>query len=283
MSEELKTEDVSEVETAREEFERNETERVEGLESNEVVEHDYTEEARKSGWKPLEEFEGNPKYHVSAEEYVLRGRPTHKQIQLQQEKLEQMEALLQEHARQFQVTEQVAYERAMQDLQAKRQDAVNENDIQAYDQATREIEQLKAPVTADTQPQVSDVVTNYLAEHSWASNPKDPEEYLMQEDLFRYDEAFKRNNPNADDAAIVKFVHDVISKKYPHRFKTKEVNSAPAVTGVKIQADTKGADLPHPMWDKMSKRQQTYAKQFEKLGTCTIDEYVTKLKQNGDI
>src|ERR1041385_4163074 len=98
----------------------------EQLPDNDVV--DFEVEAKKMGWTPLEEFKGDPKHHLDAETFYNRSiefMPIAKAtIRKLTQRIDSMERAAKQSAEFFSKAEQRAYERALADIRAEQEAAV---------------------------------------------------------------------------------------------------------------------------------------------------------------
>jgi hypothetical protein len=110
---------------------------------------DYVAEASRMGWKPLEEFNGEPGRHVDAETFYKRGQEMMPILKAQNKtllkRLETLERNSKQAAEFFSKAEQRAYERALQDIRAEQEAAVESGDVAAHRAAARRLDELEKP------------------------------------------------------------------------------------------------------------------------------------------
>lgn len=112
---------------------------------------DFEAEARKLGWSPLEEFKGDPKHHLDAETFYNRSiefMPIAKAtIRKLTTRIDAMERDAKKSADFFSKAEERAYQRALDDIRAKQEAAVEAGDIDAHRAASAELDKLEKPGT----------------------------------------------------------------------------------------------------------------------------------------
>lgn len=116
--------------------------------------------AKEMGWRPKEEFKGDPDKWVEAETFVKRGEEILPILKAQSKKdrealkaatdqIAEMKKTFGEFKQYHSQTEKRAYERAMKDLEARQAQAVEDNDLKAVREITREMTDLSKDVRTD--------------------------------------------------------------------------------------------------------------------------------------
>lgn len=122
---------------------------TEGVEQQ--TERDFEAEARELGWRPQEEFAGDAKHFVDAKTFVERGEQMMPFLKAQNAKLKKDISLLQSQVKKLTKAEQMAYDNAIADIKAKREEAVQTGDLDGFRKLDKQIEDL----TLETQPQAT--------------------------------------------------------------------------------------------------------------------------------
>lgn len=114
---------------------------------------DYEVEAKRMGWKPADEFSGDPKHHIDAEtfynravEYMPIAKATIRRLT---DKIDGLERDIKRSADFFSKAEKRAYERALQDIRAEQEAAVESGDVEAHRRAAAKLDKLEKPSVAD--------------------------------------------------------------------------------------------------------------------------------------
>jgi len=106
------------------------------------------DKAKASGWKPLEEFEGDPDQWVDAKEFIGRAPLFEKNHKLKKE-VNELKNTLHEVKGYITKVSQAAYNKAVADLTAQRDAAIDDGDkdqVRAIDKAMKEAESIKVPI-----------------------------------------------------------------------------------------------------------------------------------------
>jgi hypothetical protein len=110
---------------------------------------DYTVEATKMGWKPPEQFNGDPSRHVDAETFYKRGQEMMPILKAQNKTLLKRLEIAEKDAKRaadfFSKAEQRAYERAVAEIRAEQEAAVESGDMAAHRAAADKLDKLEKP------------------------------------------------------------------------------------------------------------------------------------------
>lgn len=109
---------------------------------------DFEGEARKHGWRPREEFKGDPGKWTDAETFVKRADEVmpflEKQNKALKREIDDLKRTMKQASDHFSKTEQRAYERALVELQAQHDNAVEMGDKDAANKVIRDMRKLEA-------------------------------------------------------------------------------------------------------------------------------------------
>lgn len=210
------------------------------------------ERARKLGWRPKEQFRGDPDIWVDAEEFVRRGE---EQIPLLRDNLRKEQArsaTLEREMRQFQAEmgtmrdqvkesrdvskrlqtmletgEERAYKRAVSELEARMDSAVEDGDVQAAKQARKDLAELnenrikvpepKPEPQRSGPPPVEPVAAAWVAsdQQRWFNENEDAKQYAigLSAKLMR--------DPKTKDLTLeqnLRKVREMAAEKFPEYF-----------------------------------------------------------------
>lgn len=140
-------------------------------------------DAMDAGWKPKDQYKGDPSKWVPAEEFNRRGELFTK-IDLQNKEIKEMRKAMRELLdHQSEVKEQ-AYQEALRTLKEQKAQAVEEGDSKAFLKIEQQEEQLKENWKNDKQNTKeqrrsgpSEVFTNFLVENPWYTKDQEQREY----------------------------------------------------------------------------------------------------------
>jgi hypothetical protein len=172
------------------------------------------QEAIDMGWNPDKEGfiekGGDPDRYVSAHEYIRYGKlqkSTNDRIQSMERKFnEQLENLNKYHSAQL--------EQKLQDAMARQRTAVEEADVDAYDQAQKEINdiyQTAQPVQQQQQPEKDPLIADWESENPWvmdATNPKTAHTNVIYRD-------YLAKNPYATTEQVLNYLDSQLNRFYP--------------------------------------------------------------------
>lgn len=152
------------------------------------VQETVEDRAHRMGWRPEAEFKGDKARWIDAETFVKRGEEILPIVQANNKQMEkalkasdarvaQLEKSLAKFADYNSKSEQRAYERALKDLKADQRAAVEANDIDAVDEITDKIVDLKAEVTGkpakDAQSDFEATRDAWISENKWFEEEPD--------------------------------------------------------------------------------------------------------------
>ena len=207
-----------------------------GTSSNpELLKQKIEDKATKKGWKPLSEFSGDEVDFVDAKEFLAREpllveiRELKKHIKTQREKNDVDMKLI---STQFTHMSEQSYKRALADLVAQRDYAIENKDAAAIKQLDTEIDTTKEDhrkvVSAVTQGRTASVqpteeMQTWRAENDWFDNDQE-----LQDEAVAIGVGYLAKNPGKTQVQMLKHVTDRIKKIYPEKFpslvKRKEEN-----------------------------------------------------------
>jgi hypothetical protein len=193
----------------------------------------YENKAKELGWRPEQEWDGEPSDWVPAKEFVGRQKLYDRIHSLKGELVNQGKRFetdmtaIKEYVKQM---SDIEYKRAVNDLNSQRKEAVKDADVEAVDRITQEIDELKdarktAPMV-NTQPaaqQYSQAFIQWTERNSWYKNDSDLHD---EADSLGVAYALKHKGSKTEQE-VMDYVERQIKKMNPEKFETK--SRAPAV------------------------------------------------------
>lgn len=187
--------------------------------------------AKRLGWVPAEEFKGDPAKHRSAEEFLDRGETLLPILKRDNDKLHEgmsrLERRLAEQEKTFgqfaefaTKAEERAYRRALTELEAKRDAAIETADVNGAKSAQRQIDELNkdaAPKvekskTEDT-PRVDPTVTAWISENDWFD--KDP---ALRGFALKVFDKLEKATPGRSKSEMLAETKQKVMDKFPEDF-----------------------------------------------------------------
>jgi hypothetical protein len=130
----------------------------------------FEDEARGMGWVDADEFRGDPSKHVSAEQFVERGRESLPLLRKNNAKMERdmndMRGLITSMQASHEAALQAQADALKAGFEQKMREAVADGDTEAYDAAAQQRDAIK-PVQPVSAPQVNDAEAKFAAENAW--------------------------------------------------------------------------------------------------------------------
>ena len=202
--------------------------------AQQAVEH----QARVQGWRPLEEFKGNPKLWVDAETFVEKGREIKQFTKAETERLrrelaEEKKARLEQAAaieeiREYHANmEKRAVEAALTRLKQEKRSALAEGNVALAGELDDEIDSLKSAPSAvpakkeeakqipQTPAEIHPAVAAWQRENAaWLENPDEP-------DINAYAQGLSARLANRQDMTVedrVEAMNEGLRKVFPEKF-----------------------------------------------------------------
>ncbi len=194
--------------------------------SPQIVENAREEKARKKGWKPLDEYTGEPADWVDAKEFLGReplfeaNRDLKRQLKQQQTRFE---ADMKVISGQFAQMNEQAYKRALTDLQEQRDIAIIDKDIETVRKLDMQIDttkqaHVKAVQASQTQqgPQETEYMVAWRGKNSWFDDDQ-----TLQDEAVSIGVGYMMKNQGTTQEKMLDYVTDRIKKIYPEKFTSK--------------------------------------------------------------
>lgn len=238
-----------------------------------IVADPYESEARDQGWKPKEEYEGDPNKWRPAKEFVERGELFGKIDSLGKELKDTKKALkmLQEHHSKVKETE---YNRAVTELKSLQKKHLEEGNSDEYLKTTELLTDLKAEQKARevmsqqqaAQPQVDPRFVEWQEKNSWYNKDKDMRQFADTLGL-----GYAQANPGMDPDDVLEYVSKQIKLTYKDKFENPNRTKPSAV---------EGSNNATPKKDEvqLTDDERRVMNTFVRQGVMTKDEYIAQVK-----
>jgi len=193
------------------------------------------DQARGDGWVPLDEFKGNPDNWADAKEFVrvgkiIKGRDE-KANKLEKE-IKELKNITKSMLSTMQKAEQVAYDKAARDLEARLARAKDIGDVEEALDVTQKQQQLMEQVKVQhAQQQLSikdsEEFQEFFPQNKWVSGT-DRISKAMQKVASEISNEYAAKHPRAELKDELQYVHEEIRKEFPEQFKSELRNSSQA-------------------------------------------------------
>ena len=233
----------------------------------------YELEAREQGWKPKEEYEGDPDKWRPAKEFVERGELFGKIDVLGKELKETKKALklLQEHNSKI---KEVEYKRAVDELRALQKKHLEDGNSDGYLETTELLTDLKAEqkarevVTQQVQPnQVDPRFNDWVSANQWYT--KDPE---MRQYADVIGLGYAQANQGLDPEDVLKYVTAQVKSHFKDKFVNPNRTKPSTVEGAAPNATSKSDKF------ELTEDERRTMNTFVRTGAITREQYIEQVK-----
>lgn len=235
-------------------------ENIEASGASEEQPTETEEKAREMGWRPQEEWDGDPERWMPAEEFVERNERLKtrgdKILQADNAKLtkelDELKHTVTDLKSYLTKNEQRAYQRALDDLKSKQRQAVEEGDTAAFDAVQKQMEKVQKQASEDQEQAPDNRQTDqgdspefkaWHAENPWYG--QDPTMTVKANEIAPQLAPFASNEREHYDM-VAKYIQDNFPDKFGKATGRSGGRRAPAVEGTtsKPASKTKFDDLP---------------------------------------
>jgi hypothetical protein len=213
--------------------------KLEGFEEDEdtlAEEHeevpDYETLARDKGWVPEDEYNGDKETWVDAKEFLGRA-PLYDSIHDLKRTLKRMQAGQDALRKHYDGVHKAAYNKAIKDLQAQMDAAVEENDVKGVVKAQRQMEQVHEEFEQATETIEDDVAAeptpafdSWISKNQWYQKDEQLQIYADGVAL-RLTQKYKDKDP----AELFDMVTAEVKKAYPQKFQNPAKKKPAPVEG----------------------------------------------------
>lgn len=207
-----------------------ENQEVEQLEQTPEVKEptDIEKRAMEMGWRPIEEFNGEPDDFIDAKEFVNR-KPLFDRIEQQSKQIKAVTKALETWKDHYTKVKEVEYKRALDSLKEMRKTALRDGDADQFENVDAEIKRVEAQAVeireANEQPivqeeQVHPEFQSWLNKNPWYNEPG----YMK---IFADDVGKRLAASGMTPTAVLKEVEVAVRKEFPHKFKNPNKETAP--------------------------------------------------------
>lgn len=229
--------------------------------------NEIEEKARRMGWKPQEEYKGDPDRWTDAETFVKVGE---ERIPVMKENYRKLEDKYKDLENKVRAQEEyqkhmskVQYERAMKELQAKQRRAVEDADTEAYEQIEKQKEQIKNDYSPKQPEQNSPPreVVEWTARNPWFNQD------------FRKTEAAKFYESKLLHLPLNERLEEV-SRRVEADFPSQPKQPVRKLPAVESTGHTGGGKKAAKTWSDIPAADRESANQWIKAGILSKEEYI---------
>lgn len=244
------------------------------LEPSKVTQTDsYESQAREQGWKPKEEYQGDPEKWKPAKEFVERGELFGKIDSMGKELKETRKALkmLQEHHSKVKETE---FKNAINELKSLQKKHLEEGNSDGYLEATELLTDLKTEqkareVVGQATPNQPDPrFLSWVGENKWYEKDADMRDYADTLGM-----GYAQRNPGIDPLDVLEFVTKQVKTHFKEKFVNPNRTKPSAVDG------GNAAGTPAKSNFELSDEEKKVMNTFLRNNLMTKEEYMNEVKK----
>ena len=234
-------------------------------------ERNYEEEARAQGWRPQEEYSGDPERWTDAKTFVEKGEKIAGILKSRVEKLETRLEEAERANREFgQYTKaQLAKERQksadkIAQLEAQLAQAITDGDGQAFTKLNNEISQERSRAPFEQNVDAAALASEWLKNNPW---------YNADTDLQIYADGLAERvaNEGYQGKAYYKEITDRVRARFPEKFENPNKKRA---NGVESAGEIETQDSRPHTYANLPPDAKSACDMFVKQGLMTKEEYV---------
>lgn len=231
------------------------------------------EKARAHGWKPLEEYDGDPDKWVDAKEFLRRGELFEKIDHLSRDLKDTKKALRALQVHHSNVRE-VEYKRALEELRAEKKSAYEQGDTDKLIEIDERLTDLKAAQKAEeaaARQMANKPDPRFLAwveDNSWYA--QDAEMRALADQVGT---AYAANNPDLDPSEVLKYVSKRVKVVFKDKFQNPNRTKPSAVESAGRPVSKKVDNF------ELSEDEKRVMNTFIRQGIMTKEQYIEDLKK----
>lgn len=221
---------------------------------------DYEKTARDRGWKPKEEYKGDPNNWAPADEYVRLTEDNvvfqrraigemQKQIDATHKGMQQFIELNEREKRQ---AAEEGYKRALADMDARIRAAAEQGDIETLDKTLKMRDQvigeqakINIPPVQTIDPQFAVEKDNWEKENTWFNNNPILRDFAIRESQSLASQGITKSEQ-------LRRVTSAVKETFPHLFQNPNRNNAPVMTATQQPNAPIRRESTKPSYDRLN-------------------------------
>jgi hypothetical protein len=230
---------------------------------------DIEQRAADQGWRPKDEWEGDPEEWRSAKEFLDRGE-FFKKIEDQNRTIKELRKTQADFAKHYERMRKTEYERALETLKAQKKAALQEQDVDAVVEIDDRIEQVReaarnieVPQVPDVQPELNPLFVAWKERNGW---------YETNQAMRAYADRLG-TQLTGSPAEILAEVEKQVKKEFAHKFENPRRNSDSQVEGGTNKGPSKKETF------QLTEDERRAMRRFVNQGIITEEQYIKDLKE----
>lgn len=237
---------------------------------------DFEKEQVKKGW--------NPEGPKSAEEWA-NTEPLYEELKKRGKQLKSMQRTIEELKEHMQKQDQIAYEKALRDIEAQRKEAIRNGDVDLVEHLDEQKQQMNVPQQQPQQPEQHPAIKEFAERHASWLNDVSYEAIQMQQWLLERDKLLA--SKNLPPEKHVEVIEDHLKKQFPNYFCDNIKESVDTVDTITSDMNSHVASPAHKnkkyTFSHLNDTQKRVARDFERMKIMSVDEYIKQLVNTGEL
>jgi hypothetical protein len=226
--------------------------------------------AAEQGWRPKDEWEGEPDDWRTAREFLDRGE-FFKKIEDQSRTIKELRKTQADLTRHLETVRKTEFKRALDSLKAQKRNALAEGDVEKVIEIDDEIAETRAqqaqaptPQVPEVDPQMHPTFVAWKERNTWYESNKAMRAYADR----------LGSELTGSPSEILAEVERQVKKEFAHKFENPRRNGAPAVEGSITKPSGKKDEA-----FKLSDEERRVMQRFVRAGALTEEQYIKDLKE----
>ena len=183
--------------------------------------NDQEQAAMQSGWRPKDEWDGDPDEWVDAREFNRRGELLRK-IHNQNRQIKQLDGVVNTLANQQKKIFSAGYEKAKRELKSQLREATKEGDDATAEVIENRLEELEAKAREDAvalaqadpkKPEVAPEFVPWVQRNQWFVNHPEMRAYAETIGV-----QYAQTHPETSNSEVYAYITREVSKRFPEKF-----------------------------------------------------------------
>jgi hypothetical protein len=182
------------------------------------------DKARAMGWRPLEEYKGDPDAWVDAKEFVSRSS-FFKKIDSLKEKIQTQEQVIRTMNQTLSLSERRGYEKALEEAKQQMAEARAQGNFKEYEKAVMKqadiVKNIPASITHTEDFTKEQYWKEFVEQNPW-QHQSDLNSQIKRAAALVMTQNLQQSNPNISNKEITDYIHKEIRVKFPDEFKHEQ-------------------------------------------------------------
>lgn len=250
-------------------------ENVGAQEENSQVEYtDIEKQALDQGWRPKDEYEGDPGKWVDASIFVARA-PLFEHIDAQKRELKEVKKTIKLMASHHAKTREVEYQRALDSLRAQKKAALTDMDADAVINIDERIDLVKAEITKDKQQIMQETAVESEVRHPEFENWTQRNQwYDTNRTMKAFADAYghELSGTGKSPSDVLRLVEKEVKAKFPEKFSNPNREKPNAVESSSAHKTQSSSGF------QLSAEERRAMATFVRAGALTEEQYIKEIK-----